>query len=93
MVNNKPIIEGVVTGIAGDPNPTYYIIEASDENGEAASCFAHVGNIAENEKLLYTISEGYILAKDCKITKFNQGDKVKFIPDESKQAINVQSEK
>jgi hypothetical protein len=72
-------MSGKITEVRGAPNPNSYIIE--DDGGK--TYLVHVGDIEDNEQLLYK------LYKEDKITKLSVGDTVKFQPDTSDHAIHV----
>ncbi|HEU5281729.1 MAG TPA: hypothetical protein VFU82_07120 [Gammaproteobacteria bacterium] len=79
---SKIILEGKVTKInkvEGMPNPHSYIIK--DNKGH--TYLVHVGDLKENENLLYK------LYKEDKTAKLKVGDVVKFEPDIQRHAIHV----
>ena len=65
--------------VRGSPNPNCYIIEEGEEH---KTYLVHVGDIEQNEKLLYE------LYKDKKVTILKEGDTVEFEPT-SDSAIHV----
>lgn len=70
---------GKVIEARGAPNPNSYIVE--DEEGK--TYLVHVGDIEDNEQLLYK------LYKENKTVKLAVGDPVKFQPDIHDHAIHV----
>jgi len=73
------MIYGKIIEVRGVPNPNSYIIE--DEKGQ--TFLVHVGDIEDNEQLLYK------LYKENKTAKLEVGDSVNFQPDISEHAIHV----
>lgn len=69
---NKIPMTGKIIEVRGSPNPNCYIIE--EEGEEHNTYLVHVGDIEENEKLLYK------LYKEKKVTILKEGDTVQFEP-------------
>ncbi len=69
---------GKITEVSGKPNPNSYLIKDADEN----TYLVHVGDIEENEQLLYK------LYKEGKIATLKEGDSVQF-ESTSDHAIHV----
>jgi hypothetical protein len=76
-MSNK-IMTGKIIEVKGYPYPNSYIIEDGDEH----TYLVHVGDIKENEQLLYN------LYKEEKIATFKEGDSVQF-ESTSDHAIHV----
>jgi hypothetical protein len=72
-------MRGKITEVRGTPNPNSYIIE--DENEQ--TYLVHVGDIKNNEQLLYS------LYTDGKTAKLQLGDEVEFQSDTHGHAIHV----
>ena len=72
-------ISGTITTVMGTPNPNSYLIK--DKDGK--TYLVHVGDIVDNEQLLYE------LYKEDKTVKLEKGDTVEFQPDTHDHAIHV----
>ena len=78
MPNNK--MSGKIIQVIGSPNPNSYIIE--DDSEMPKTYLVHVGDIEQNEQLLYE------LYKEKKLVTLKEGDTVQFEPT-SDHAIHV----
>ncbi len=56
----------------GSPNPSHYIIE--DENDPSVTYLAHIGDLQENENLLYQLAQG----QSGTVAQFQDGELVEF---------------
>lgn len=77
MITKK--MKGKIVQVRGAPNPNSYIIQ--DEEGQ--TYLVHVGDIEDNEQLLYRLYE------ENKTLKLNEGDSVEFQPDIQAHGIHV----
>lgn len=74
---------GEIIDIKGDPDPNSYIIK----DKEGRTYLVHVGDIEENEQLLYRLYKEN--KKEKKTVKLEYGDSVEFQPDSQVHAIHV----
>ena len=72
-------LNGTIIRVSGRPNPNSYVIQDQDGN----EYLAHVGDIKENEELLWKLD------KENRLTKLKTGDTVEFESLISKHAIHV----
>jgi len=86
---NKREKRGTIKFVNGDPNPNSYVVK---EDATKEEYVIHIGDISENEQVLYELQEmNQVNPTNLlpKVTRLNKGDRVEFDLPKNKNAIRV----